>query len=318
MEISQDGTVLLTPADWTGLTGAISSLISTVGDLTTANNNLRSQIMALQATIDAAAAGNPAPAPTPSYLIEDFEGTLTGLVQTDSHSSISTDVAYSGTKCLRKDLTAGANDTAQAPLRLPQDVPVGGELWMRFRIYVPAGFDWTCTPIMKLMRWAVKTAGGGQAGYISVLTTRPSNYSCHATDATKYGYLVMDDEVVNSTSRPDLYPSGQPKYFCQIGAHDGYLTPGWHTVEMYARVGDNNDGILRAWHNGMLICETTGISTVPPGGAIHKGDGGFTGHILGYWNGGVPKNQSLYFDDFALSYTTPAARDTGGNPMIGP
>lgn len=248
-----------------------------------------------------------------NYINEDFELPLTGTIELDKTCSIVPGIGFKGGAALVKSITAGQTNTWQTAIKLPMDIMEGGELWMRTYIFVPVDFDWTCRPIMKLLRWAVVGKSGEKSGYISILTTRPGNYSCTGKDS--YGYMVMSDEAYTP---PPRSPGG-PQYICQIGDNDGFLTPGlWHCVEMYAKVGSNNNGALRAWHNGKLIFETKNISTVPVGGKIFKGDGNYTGHIVGYWNGGVPKNQSLYFDSFTFSFSTPLMKDTNGNPMIGP
>lgn len=252
-------------------------------------------------------------APVSNYLIEDFEGTLTGLIQLDSRTSVSTDYAYAGTKSLKKNVLYLANDTWQTPIRLGRDVTEGQSIWFRFRVYPPAGFDWTCNPIMKLMRLAIKNSSGTGIGYFSWLTTRSTNFSCVGTQPTVYGYAVLDDEAY---AAPTKVP-GTPSYFCEINTQDGYLTPGqWHTLEMHMYVSSTN-GLIRGWHNGVKICETLNIPTVPAGGYIWRGDGNYTGNILSYWNGGVPVAQSIYFDDFAVSFETPTSLDAFGNPMIG-
>lgn len=253
--------------------------------------------------------------PIPSkYLTEDFELPLTGLIELDKTCSIVPGFGIKGGAALKKSLISGQTDTWQTAIKLPMDILDGEELWMRTYIFVPVDFDWSCQPIMKLLRWPVVGPAGEKAGFISILTTNPRNYSCIGTERN-YGYIVLSDEAY----KPPERISGSPQYICQIGSHDAYLKPGlWHCVEMYAKVGSSNNGAIRAWHNGKLVCETKNISTVPVGGKIFRGDGNTTGNIMSYWNGGVPKNQSLYFDSFTFAFSMPLMKDENGNPMIGP
>lgn len=232
-----------------------------------------------------------------------------GLYNGNSRTSVVTAYAHSGTKSLQVFLPRAANDTWQHEYHLPSSITEGGELWARFYVYPPSGFDWTCSPISKLFRVAIVDAAGGFGyGFISILTTRATNYGCSSATPNDYGYIVGGAEMLSSYG-----------FVCQNrNSSDDYLTPGvWHALELYIKVSANAAGVFRMWHQGKLIWEKTGISNIPPGGALWAGNGMATGHFLGYWNGGVPNDEYLYFDDFTYTNQTPANVDAAGNPMIG-
>ena len=231
-----------------------------------------------------------------------------GLWISNSRESVVATPVHSGQKSLRIHLPGGTEDTWQNDFRLPTSITEGGQIWARFYVYVPTGFDWTSNPITKLFRLAVVDGSGGQAGYISILISRPSNYSC-AGSPNDFGYIVGGEEILSASG-----------FVCQNKntAQLNFLAPGaWHALELYAKASANGAGILRIWHNGELIWEKTGLNNIPAGGAIYAGDGNYTGHFMGWWNGGVPKDQDLYFDDFRYTNDTPTKVDAAGNFMIG-
>ena len=231
-----------------------------------------------------------------------------GLYNGNSRTSVVNTYAHSGTKSLQIFLPGGTESTWQTEYRLPSNIPEGGELWARFYVYPPSDFDWTAG-IAKLFRVSIVDAAGAfNNGFVSILATRASNYGCPSATPSVYGWIVGGAEMLSA-----------PGFVCQDrNSADDFLTPGtWHALELYIKVSANGVGVFRVWHQGKLIWEKTGISNIPPGGALWAGNGLATGHFLGWWNGGVPKDQYLYFDDFTYTNQTPANVDAAGNPMIG-
>ena len=238
----------------------------------------------------------------------------------DTGGSVSDTYSHSGTKSYKVALTGGKENTGQHAFALPSNITEGGQVWARVYLYAPLGFDWTANPISKILRLAVLESGA-QRGYISILEIRPSNYGCTYNSVKfgqppdNYGYIVGGSEYYGSLLS---YPDSN-NYVCQNRniAQANYLTVGqWHCIELYAKAGSTSNGIFRAWHNGELIWEHTNINTIPPSGYI--GNGTIVGHLLGWWNGGFPKDQDIYFDDLVITNETPTNRDKEGNFMIGP
>ncbi len=231
-----------------------------------------------------------------------------GLYSGNSRTSVVTTNTHLGSKALSVFLPAGVENTWQTEFRLPTDIVDGQSVWARFYLYVPADFDWTCNPITKLFRLAVVDAAGGGAGFASILATRPGSYGC-AGAPNDFGYLVGGAEL-----------NSAPQFICQnVASELHFLTPGtWHALELHVKASATGSGVYRVWHNGVLTWEKTGLNTIPAGGAIFHGSGNVANHLLGWWNGGVPKDQTIYFDDLTYTNDTPANLDAAGNPMIGP
>ena len=194
--------------------------------------------------------------------------------------------------------------------RLGGELAEGDELWVRVYIYAPAGFDWTATPITKLLRIVVANPDGTGNGYHSILATRPGNYGCAGENI--YGYVVTGSEMNSSQTPPPI---------CQnmsAAGDEKFLTPGqWHTIELYLKIS-SVDGVMRAWVNGELVAEYH-YPTILAGGKIPiaRTSNWMDHHLLGWWNGGATQDQFLYFDDLIITNETPGSVDAHGNQMIG-
>lgn len=226
-------------------------------------------------------------------------------------NKISNDFSFSGSNSIKFFIQGGAESTGQHQYNLPNDLHEGDEFWIRIYIFPPAGFDWTCSPITKLLRITTARSDGSDSGYHSILATRPQNYGCSGEN--KYGYMVTGSEMNSSKSPPPICQNKN----ADIG--DSFLTPGeWHCMELYIKVSENN-GIIRAWHNGILKQEYF-YPTITAGGYIpaNRTTNWTVHHLLGWWNGGPTKDQYLYFDNMAYTNETPQNRDAEGNYMIGP
>ncbi len=262
------------------------------------------QVMTLLAVLAATLAAAPARAWT---IADDFEGSGVGLWT----SQLVTTYAHAGSHAIGIVLAQGVENDGQWTYPLGSDLYEGDDLWVRVYLYPPGGFDWTCSPITKLVRVAVADASGAGASYASILATRPQNYGCG--DGGAYGYVVSGQEMNSGQTPPPI---------CQNrnnGDGGAYLTPGrWHSLELYLHVSATA-GIMRVWHDGVLRNEYA-YPTIPAGGYIPRIDttDWTAHHLLGWWNGGPTQTQTIYFDDFVVTNETPANRDAAGNPMIGP
>lgn len=98
----------------------------------------------------------------------------------------------------------------------------------------------------------------------------------------------------------------------------------WHAIQVYMKLShgsaDKNDGsgLIRIWVDDILIGEkmrntlpTRTIASTDPGNlkSVHWGN---------YWNGGAPKTQSWFVDEFIFTAKTPSTKDAKGNPYIDP
>ncbi|MDM8536347.1 hypothetical protein QUF70_06305 [Desulfobacterales bacterium HSG17] len=221
-------------------------------------------------------------------------------------NKLSDDISFSPPNSAKFFIRQGEENTGQQQYELPTSLNEGDELWIRVYLYPSSGFDWSANPITKLLRVIVANSDGSMISYHSILATAPTNYGC-GTSST-YGYMVTGSEM-NSRN------------LCQNRNTDTeiYLTSGeWHCIELYLKVSSTN-GMMRAWHNGILKQEYPD-PTIPPGGYFPKQrttDWGVH-HLLGWWNGGSQQDQNIYFDDMVYTNDRPTARDGEGNYMIGP
>lgn len=220
--------------------------------------------------------------------------------------NLSSDVAFSPPYSARFLIQKGVENDGQHQYKLPTALYEGDELWVRVYLYVPPGFDWTASPITKLLRVAAANSDGSNRSYHSILATNGQYYSCGGTG--KFGYMVTGAEM-------------NPGNVCQNRNMDDevFLTPGvWHSIELYIKVSATN-GMMRAWHNGILKQEYPD-PTIGPGGylpADHTADW-TVHHLLGWWNGGATQDQYIYFDNLVYTNERPSNQDAEGNYMIGP
>ena len=238
---------------------------------------------------------------------DNMDGTGTNDFFSDKHS---TDYTHSNPNSSKFFIGEGDESVGIFTYNLGSNLYEGDELWVRVYLYAPAGFDWYANPITKLLRVTVANSNGTGNGYHSISATRPGNYGCSGTSA--YGYMVTGSEMNSAQSPPPICQNKNT-------STPVFLTPGqWHHIELYIKVSATN-GIIRAWHDGILKQEYL-YPTIPAGGyipAIRTTDWQ-DNHILGWWNGGASQDQYIYFDDLHATNDVPSAQDVEGNYMIGP
>ena len=184
----------------------------------------------------------------------------------------------------------------------PELLKEGDEIWMRYYLYFPTGFDFTCSQCIgiKTMRIHTRSAGGG--------------------DGTNEGYIdvLIDDEdglnifnEVAGQAFADYWFAKTGKTVPSVGT---IITTGqWYAIEQYVKFSSTpGKGIYRVWQDGILVFEDKANITMASG--TSESDLNF---IFGFWNGDAPKTQSAYFDDFVIASSTPSNLDASGNPFIG-
>lgn len=171
-------------------------------------------------------------------------------------------------------------------------IPYNGEIWMRGYFYFATPWSWTCDPVIKIMRVHVRTAGGTNRGYLSFF-------------AGGTGEILYSNEVSGLSGYTDQGPEEHTGVY--------YDTNAWQALEIYVKFS-NTAPIVRMWKNGTLVFEDTSATYVTMGGATDVSD---MGYMMGYWNGGVPQNQTMYVDDWVITNTQPSTQDADGNYMIG-
>jgi len=204
------------------------------------------------------------------------------------NSTISDDFSRSGSKSVKNFWPVGsAAPGTGGNFRYPVNIVEGDETWFRLCVYFPAGFDFTCDPVIKFMR----TNNGGGFNDVFIRSA---------------GTLQGGNELV---------PASYDEYkFISAPLATGQ----WHVIEQYLKFGavtgdgtDNSTSISRIWLNGDLIMnDRVSLNIV----SNHTVLGSFWGS---YWNGGSPVDQSYYVDDVIWTNTAPSTVDSNGYPFIG-
>ena len=238
----------------------------------------------------------------------DFEsGTLgqvasgtSGFDYAASLTTYSNEQTHGGTKACKMHWTSGSDGYEGCAGWWGYDdgnhnITNGQELWVRGYYYFKSPWDWTCDPVVKILRAPVRTSSNGHNGYISVFTFQNGEYGAESPGAMGYS-----NETTNGEGQTAAVPNAL------------FSTDQWICLEMYIKFSPTA-GIQRIWRNGILVQERTNstfdaTSNISPGG----------GWVMSYWNGGAPQAQDMYLDDFQATTDTPSNRDAAGNPMIGP
>jgi len=185
--------------------------------------------------------------------------------------------------------------------KLPSVMRKGDEGWVRFRLYMPNGFDYSATSggRLKFIRWTTKNSGGGNAGYMDWYWNAPG--------------MVPPFQVIRE------FDTCSTNCWQKFGtASDAPVQGRWETYEMYIKLDDKavdqgGTGRVRVWKNGKLMGDLTNRPTLPN----DANDTVVSIKIFSYWNGGSPKNQFLYFDDLVATNVNPGSFDSQGNRYIG-
>ncbi len=211
---------------------------------------------------------------------------------------ISTEESSSGGKSCRMGVAAGGSKIGGG-VKFPKELVEGDELWLKFRIFFQNGFDFTATQgsHLKFIRVDLFDSSASRGRYDWYLPHRiilENWYNCG-------GYQTCSDDI------------------------GGYPATGqWVTYEIYIKydstpVDGGGTGRSRIWQNGKLLGDMTKVPTWadktvhPTKIAVDSPSIRFIDH----WNGGSPKTQHLYIDDFVMTSDTPSNRDAAGNPYIG-
>lgn len=209
---------------------------------------------------------------------DGFDGAGTATLYSDTY-------AHSGTQSARMTwLTGDAGFDENHGVNYLSSVTDGGEIWARVYYYFPTGFDFTCTPVNKILRLHVYASDGStNRGHISIFSGS----------------------------------AGQVKYSNEVDATEPYTgesfgTGSWDSYELYVRFSTTSP-ISRIWKNGILIHEDTTHATLQSATDIST-----ESYVMSYWNGGPDQDQYSYHDDLYVTNEQPSNQDAAGNYMIGP
>ena len=212
-----------------------------------------------------------------------------------TNTTFDNQVVRNGTVSAKMTAIQGSTDWG-AFNRFPSTLGEGDEIWMRYYLYFPPGFNFSCSQCagLKTMRIHTRSASGANEGYFDVLIGAGVG-------------LNVASEVAN-TDFYNNWPNGS-----WAGLGSPVPTGQWHAIEQYVKFSSvPGQGIYRVWQNGNLIFEDTQTYTLRSSTSV--ADYNF---IFGYWNGNAPATQSAYIDDFVVSSDTPSNFDSHGNRFIG-
>lgn len=239
-------------------------------------------------------------------VVMDFEREPNGAyaVGSDAFDGIPDDVAdtriargvsFSGAQSARFGVQAGS-DLFGGIREFPTRLGPGSELWIRFRVYWPAGFDWTARPFLKFFRVHTQSPTRSNEGYVDWYVNNPER--------------VSDPPFQIIKEYEDIW------HYFGVDPIDDPRTGVWETYEAHyvfdtVPVSRGGRARVQAWKNGVLLADIRDMRTLEtPASYAHQLQ-------FSYWNGGAPKSQSWYVDDIRLTTVRPSARDAWGNPMIG-
>ena len=191
-----------------------------------------------------------------------------GFDEALSNTKYSTAQAYTGTQSAIMQCTAGHNGDPSwgGKINVSPKMVKDEEIWVRFRSYMPAAFDYTTgtDPNLKFLRVHVETAGGGNVGYndMYIGTNGKFNYIFEGQGTWTFG------------------SSGVAKI-----THDIWDTYEFNVYFDNASVDSGGGGRFRWWKNGVLVSENTNSRTL--NNSTDKVD---IIHLFTHWNYGAPMN----------------------------
>ena len=177
----------------------------------------------------------------------------------------------------------------------------GDEVWIRFRLFIPQGFDFNAYSDGKRLKF-IRLTLDDASGKIGRLDWYWNSDGSGA--AQPFATILERDKCTTDCWQ-------------EFGQGSGPNRGRWETYEMYVKwdhvaVNDGGQGRIRTWKNGVLIGDLTDRPTMWVGSTQIKNL-----FIFGYWNGGSPQTQHLYLDDLVITDVAPGAKDSNGNPYIG-
>lgn len=203
--------------------------------------------------------------------------------------------SFSGAQSARLTVQEGS-DLFGGVKEFPTRLGPGSELWLRFRVYWPSGFDWSADPFLKFFRVHTQSPTRINEGYVDWYINNPQRVAGPPFQIIK----EIEDRwhYFGADYRDD------PKWNV------------WETYEVHyvfdsVPVSRGGRARVQAWKNGQLLADIRDMRTLEtPESYAHELQ-------FSYWNGGAPKTQSWYLDDIQLTTLRPSDRDAAGNPMIG-
>jgi hypothetical protein len=160
----------------------------------------------------------------------------------------------------------------------PQNLQEGDELFIRFRMYYPAGFN------------HYTSGAGGRVKFFRVKTVQANNSNA--------GLLDLYWENNTGTTTYKQIKEGSPGSWNDVGPTGNFphLFDQWVTYNThYIMSADPAVGLARYWRNGALM---RSFNTQTLGAVDHTAPWFY---LFTYWNGTVPQNQHCFVDDLVIT-----------------
>lgn len=187
-------------------------------------------------------------------------------------------------------------------IRFPEKLRIGDSYWVQFYMYIPSNFN-------------IDTPTNGSLKFLRVHTATPVSNNAGYMD-----FQFMDDDTQRDAVYRYIKEGGEKSWLEIASANERErLIPRdrWFKVELALTLGvipkaEGGKSSVRYWVDDELVWNGENAQTLS--GEDHFADALY---IFTYWNGGAPKSQSLYIDNFIMTSDTPSNRDSAGFPFIG-
>ena len=226
--------------------------------------------------------------------------------------AISTERVAFGSKAWKTTATAGATEWAMGGgANFPTSLGKGQSVHAQWSVYFPTGFDWYACGGGRLKFFRIRTeldqTSQGNEGYHDLYLKT----LCLGVPASEDGELTYIFEGDSGTGKY-WYDTGE---VMQRGA--------WETFEIQVDFDNvpksqGGTGRVRAWRKKgnqmVLFLDLQDVRTLKTAASYAP-----FFYIFTYWNGGVPKTQSMYIDRVVIEkdMSKLVETDAAGNKIIG-
>lgn len=215
-----------------------------------------------------------------------------------SKSYYSNDVSYSGSQSVQYNISGGSTGGGWGGVSLfnsngAQPLREGDEVWVRVRTYMPGSFDYTANPRLKFLRYHVKQQNGTHIGYADIYINNNGTYR-YINELNNTSYSVGREGNAFDASYPVRKDEWETVvYYIKFSANNARIKF-WKEVEGTVINGKRVGGRMK-----LLFDEGRDLTLVNSTDQVVR----FL--MFTYWNGGSPKTQHMYMDDFYVSTTDP-------------
>lgn len=190
--------------------------------------------------------------------------------------------------------------------QFPTHPTAGSQLWVRVSVFVPSGFNYTGSPMLKFMRVHTASPSSQNQGYLDLYINPPTG-------------TVWDSSLKKDVSAPyQFYYEGNPiPHTLGVRPTNDIAFGKWETYEINYHLdtkskSQGGTGEVLIWKNNQLLADLTDQTTLADPATYAE-----SFYLFTYWNGNAPATQSLYVDDIIVTTDTPANKDAAGHPYIG-